>query len=113
MMNIDELDSVGRKTCEWCFLPEGNSVAGDCMLAQKIALETFESRALAIANRSSRTTSHQIEQPVEEPRSLPQRISRAAAPAIGLLPVRSRCSGCRNFGHPLLGPRVDDGGRPR
>jgi hypothetical protein len=83
MMNIDELDSVGRKTCEWCFLPEGNLVAGDCMLAQKIALETFESRALAIANRSSRTTWHQIEQPVEEPRSLLQRISRAAAPAIG------------------------------
>jgi hypothetical protein len=53
MMNIDELDSEGHKVCEWCFLPEGNLVAGDCMLAQKIALETFESKALAIANRSN------------------------------------------------------------
>ena len=56
------------------------------MLAQKIALETFESKALAIANRSSGTTWHQIEpqieQPVKEPRSLLQSISRAAAPAI-------------------------------
>jgi hypothetical protein len=86
MMNIDELDSVGRKTCEWCFLPEGNLVAGDCMLAQKIALETFESEALAIANRSSQTTWHQIEHTIEqspeEPRSLLQWITRAAAAAI-------------------------------
>jgi hypothetical protein len=52
MMNIDELDSEGNKVCEWCFLPEGSLVAGDCMLAQKIALEAFESEALAIANRN-------------------------------------------------------------
>jgi hypothetical protein len=51
MMNIDELDSAGNKVCEWCFLPEGNLAAGDVMLAQKIALETFESEALAIANQ--------------------------------------------------------------
>jgi hypothetical protein len=51
MMNIDQLDSVGNKVCEWCFLPEGNLASGDCMLAQKIALETFESQALAVANR--------------------------------------------------------------
>jgi hypothetical protein len=29
MMNIDELDSVGNKICEWWFLPEGNLAAGD------------------------------------------------------------------------------------
>jgi hypothetical protein len=52
MMNIDELDSAGNKVCGWCFLPEGNLAAGDVMLAQKIALETFESEALAIANQS-------------------------------------------------------------
>jgi hypothetical protein len=51
-MNVDELDSVGNRVCEWCFLPEGKLAAGDVMLAQKIALETFESQALAVANRS-------------------------------------------------------------
>jgi hypothetical protein len=51
MMNVDELDSVDKRICEWCFLPEGNLAAGDVMLAQKIALETFESEALAIANQ--------------------------------------------------------------
>jgi hypothetical protein len=51
MMNIDELDSAGDKVCEWCFLPGGNLAVGDVMLAQKIALETFESGALAVANR--------------------------------------------------------------
>ncbi len=51
MMNIDQLDSAGNKVCAWCLVPVGNLAAGDCMLAQKIALETFESKALAIANR--------------------------------------------------------------
>jgi hypothetical protein len=53
MMNIDQLDSAGNRVCAWCFLPSGNLASGDCMLAQKIALETFESKALAIANRGS------------------------------------------------------------
>jgi hypothetical protein len=52
-MNVDELDSVGNRVCEWCFLPEGKLAAGDVMLAQKIALETFEGQALAVANRGS------------------------------------------------------------
>ena len=43
----DDLPSVG-----WCFMPVGSLVAGDVMLAQKIALETYEYRALAVANRS-------------------------------------------------------------
>jgi hypothetical protein len=51
MMNIDQLDSAGNRVCQWCFAPEGELAAGDCMLAQKIALETFETEALAIANR--------------------------------------------------------------
>jgi hypothetical protein len=58
MMNVDELDSVGNRVCEWCFLPEGQLAAGDVMLAQKIALETFESQALAIANRSRAPSWH-------------------------------------------------------
>jgi hypothetical protein len=51
MMNIEQLDAAGNKVCGWCFIPEGELAAGDCMLAQKIALETFETKALAIANQ--------------------------------------------------------------
>jgi hypothetical protein len=51
MMNIDQLDSAGNTVCRWCFAPEGEVAPGDCMLAQKIALETFETKVLAIANR--------------------------------------------------------------
>jgi hypothetical protein len=50
-MNIDRLDSEGKRVCAWCLVPVGNLTSGDCMLAQKIALETFERKALAIANR--------------------------------------------------------------
>jgi hypothetical protein len=34
----------------WCFVPRDPLVAGDVMLAQKIALETDEQGALALAN---------------------------------------------------------------
>lgn len=52
--NIEQLDSKGQAVCRWCFVPEGRLVAGDVMLAQKIALETYESGALGwqIALRS-------------------------------------------------------------
>jgi hypothetical protein len=50
-MNIEELEADGRHGYCWCFVPAGALVAGDVMLAQKIALETFESDALAKANR--------------------------------------------------------------
>jgi len=50
-MNIEELDEGGARVAVWCFLPEGNLPVGDTMLAQKIALETNERAALAIANR--------------------------------------------------------------
>jgi hypothetical protein len=49
-MNIEELAVDGCVTRRWCFAPEGTLAAGDVMLAQKIALETFELDALAIAN---------------------------------------------------------------
>jgi hypothetical protein len=66
--NIDQLDSAGDTVCAWCFVPEGNLAAGDCMLAQKIALETFEAKVLAIANRSEgngwrRPTSAELDMP--------------------------------------------------
>lgn len=56
-MNIEELGSDGAKVCGWCFLPEGHLVAGDVMLAQKIALETNERKALKVANRFDNTFS--------------------------------------------------------
>jgi hypothetical protein len=39
-MNIHELDGAGRPRFGWSFAPKGYLVAGDIMLAQKIALET-------------------------------------------------------------------------
>ena len=60
--NVHELDDAGRPVMGWCFVPSGHLVAGDVMLAQKIALETNERAALAVANRftvhiSARTNS--------------------------------------------------------
>ena len=48
-MNIVEIDDVGDARAGWCFIPKACLVAGDVMLAQKIALETDERGALAIA----------------------------------------------------------------
>ena len=50
-MNIRELDGAGYPCVGWCFVPKGHLVAGDIMLAQKIALETDERGALTVANR--------------------------------------------------------------
>ena len=50
-LNVHEIDEAGRLTMGWCFVPNGSLVAGDVMLAQKIALETCECSALAVANR--------------------------------------------------------------
>ena len=50
-MNIRELDGAGRPRVGWCFVPKGHLVAGDIMLAQKIALETDERGALTVANK--------------------------------------------------------------
>ena len=49
--NVRELDAAGNSKMGWCFVPKGYLVAGDVMLAQKIALETDELAALAVANR--------------------------------------------------------------
>jgi len=50
-MNVHEIDQAGRVRLGLCFAPKGFLVMGDAMLAQKIALETFGRRALAVANR--------------------------------------------------------------
>jgi hypothetical protein len=48
---IDELDGGGRRICSWCFHPVGSLPTGDVLLAQKIALETFELYAIGIATK--------------------------------------------------------------
>jgi len=50
-MNIREMDPRERAAVGWCFVPHGTLVAGDVMLAQKIALETDERSALAVARK--------------------------------------------------------------
>jgi hypothetical protein len=51
-LNIDEYDADGRLVTSWCFVPEGPLGTGDVMLAQKFALELFETDALSIAVRT-------------------------------------------------------------
>jgi hypothetical protein len=48
-MNVYEIDQAGFPRIGWCFVPNASLVAGDVMLAQKIALETDERSALAVA----------------------------------------------------------------
>jgi hypothetical protein len=49
--NVEEFDKVGKPLIRYCFVPRGDLVPGDVMLAQKIALETDEVAALAVANK--------------------------------------------------------------
>jgi hypothetical protein len=49
--NIHQLNRAGHPEAGWCFVPGESLVAGDVMLAQKIALETDEASALAVARR--------------------------------------------------------------
>jgi hypothetical protein len=50
-MNVHEMDDAGHPKSGWCFVPNRRLAAGDVMLAQKIALETCENSALAVAHR--------------------------------------------------------------
>jgi hypothetical protein len=49
-MNVLEIGKNGKTARSLCFVPKGRLVLGDVMLAQKLALELFESNALAVAN---------------------------------------------------------------
>jgi hypothetical protein len=51
-MNVELLDDNGRRSRMLCFMPRGSLPVGDIMLAQKLALELFETEALSIANRT-------------------------------------------------------------
>src|SRR6476646_1321501 len=52
VLNVERLDHAGRCTCRLCFGPQGKLPMGDVMLAQKLALELFESETIKIANAS-------------------------------------------------------------
>ncbi|MBU6464606.1 MAG: hypothetical protein KGK01_06615 [Bradyrhizobium sp.] len=49
--NVQEIGEDGAPNRSWCFMPAAPLVAGDVMLAQKIALETNECDALAVAHQ--------------------------------------------------------------
>jgi hypothetical protein len=51
-MNVERLDQKGLCLQLLCFMPEDGLPIGDVMLAQKIALELFESEAISVANKS-------------------------------------------------------------
>ena len=51
MSNVCEIDEKGRPGLGLCFRTMGELPIGDVMLAQKIALESCESSALAVARR--------------------------------------------------------------
>jgi len=55
--NVRVLDDDGEVVAGLCFHPAGELPSADVMLAQKIALETDERAALAVANRFLTTTS--------------------------------------------------------
>jgi hypothetical protein len=50
IMNVQQLDAAGHPMKQWCFAPVGDLATGDVLLAQKVALETMELEALALAN---------------------------------------------------------------
>ena len=51
-LNVAQLNASGGCVRFLCFQPHGQLPVGDVMLAQKIALELFESEALRVANAS-------------------------------------------------------------
>jgi hypothetical protein len=53
--NVCEIDETGRPKLGLCFLPLGELPVGDVMLSQKIALESCEKSALAVARRFAPT----------------------------------------------------------
>jgi len=50
-MNVEELDDLDRPRICYCFVTDAPLAPGDVVLAQKIALETGERAALAVANK--------------------------------------------------------------
>ena len=74
MQNIEEFDANGDRVCVWCFHPRQPLVHGDVLLAQKTALELFESDALRIAHRYSDFAAYGDRPPPPRLRNPPRRI---------------------------------------
>jgi hypothetical protein len=72
--NVCEIGENGRPRIGLCFLPVGGLPIGDVMLAQKIALETCEGSALAVARKF---TQRFLVQPVP-PASIAAALRRAS-----------------------------------
>jgi hypothetical protein len=51
-LNVAQLNASGGCVRLLCFEPQGQLPVGDVMLAQKIALELFESETIRVANKS-------------------------------------------------------------
>jgi hypothetical protein len=49
-MNVEVLDKKGNHARTLCFMPRGYLPTGDMVLAQKLALELFETEAVQISN---------------------------------------------------------------
>jgi hypothetical protein len=49
IQNVVQIGRSGEPEVGRCFMPEGSLVAGDCMLAQKIAIENCEEEVLRTA----------------------------------------------------------------
>ena len=52
VLNVELLDKKARRRAVLCFVPVGQLPMGDVMLAQKLALESFEGQALRVAHRA-------------------------------------------------------------
>jgi hypothetical protein len=52
-MNIEQIDASGTTVAKLCFVPKGHLPVGDTVLAQKLALELFETEVLRVAARIS------------------------------------------------------------
>jgi hypothetical protein len=50
-MNVEQLDKNGKRVLLLCFMPDGCLATEDTMLAQKVALELFESDAIKVAHK--------------------------------------------------------------
>jgi hypothetical protein len=50
-MNIEQIDASGKTVVKLCFVPKEHLPVGDTVLAQKLALELFETEALRVAAR--------------------------------------------------------------
>jgi hypothetical protein len=50
-MNVEQLETSGKSIAWFCFIAEGQLPVADTVLAQKMALELFETEALRVAPR--------------------------------------------------------------